>query len=152
MVTTSSTRQTRSPGSKTPSSRFDGAVVLRFLADDQEGQAALERRRGGERDGSELRPGEPDRVRLVLAHGVGDRAAERREQVGAGLEPVLVEVVLRAAAGAEDEVAFEVGGVAERAGELVPRHDAASRSCAIGRRRSASGDPSVKECIEPSEA
>ena len=90
--------------------------------------------------------------RLVLPHGVGDRAAERGEQVGARLEAVLVEVVLRAAAGAKDEVAFEVGRVAERAGELVPRHDVASRSCAIGRRRSASGDPSVKECIEPSAA
>ena len=113
-VTTSSTRQTHSPSSKAPSMRFAGAVLLRLLADDEERKAGLQRGSGGERDGAELRRGEPRRVGRVLRDGRGDPLAERREQVGTRLEAELVEVVPRALARAEQEVALEVGGLDER--------------------------------------
>src|SRR4051812_10019182 len=83
-------------------------VALRLLADDQERQPACKRRGRGQRDGSELGPGQAIGGGLVLADRCGDRLAEWTEQVGPRLEPVLVEVVLRAAAGAEQEVALEV--------------------------------------------
>src|SRR4051794_18673246 len=127
-------------------------VLLRGLADDQERQSRLERRRRGERDCAELRSCEAVGVRLVLAHRLGERLAERRQHIGARLEAVLVEVVARAAARAEHEVALEVRGVAQRPRELVPLHHCASSSCAIGSRRSASTVPSPNECIEPSSA
>ena len=60
-------------------------------------------------DGAEHRRGEADGLRLVLAHGRGDPVTERREDVRPRLEAVLVEVVARALAGAQDEVALEVG-------------------------------------------
>ena len=44
-----------------------GAVLLRLLADDQEGQAGGERRRGGQRDRAEVGPARRDGVRLDLA-------------------------------------------------------------------------------------
>ena len=96
-----------------------GAVLLRRLADEQERQPGGERRGRRERNGAELGAGEAGRVRLLLRDGVGERLAQRAEQVGAGLEAVLVEVVARAAARAQDEVAFEVGVLGERGGELV---------------------------------
>jgi hypothetical protein len=70
-----------------------GAVFLRLLADDDERQAGLQRRRGGQRDRSELRTGEPRCVGGMLAYRGGDPLAERLQQVRARLEPVLVEVV-----------------------------------------------------------
>ena len=94
-----------------------GAVLLRLLAHDQERQAGRERRRRGERDRAELGPGEARRVGLVLATASRDPLAERAEQLGPRLEAVLVEVVARAAARAQDEVALEVRVLAERRGE-----------------------------------
>ena len=52
--------------------------------------------------------GEPLRVRLELGRRPRRSAAERLEQLGPRLEAVLVEVVGRALAGAQDEVALEV--------------------------------------------
>ena len=57
-------------------------------------------------------PASRDGLGLVLAHRLGDQLAERAEQLGHGLEAVLVEVVARAAPRAEDEVALEVGVLA----------------------------------------
>src|SRR5205823_10463667 len=85
-----------------------GAVLLRPRADDQERQPTCQRRGCGERDRTELGAGEADCIRLVLTHGRRDRRAESAEQVGPRLETVLVEVVARAAAGAQEEVALEV--------------------------------------------
>ena len=89
-------------------------VVLRLLADDQERNAGGERRGRGEGDGSQFRAGEPHRLRLVLGNRRSDVLAEGRQQVRLGLEAVLVEVVARAAAGSEDEVALEVRVLADR--------------------------------------
>ena len=83
-------------------------VLLGGLADDQERQARGQRGSRRECHRTELRAGEPNRVRLVLGDGCCDVLAERREQVGPGLEPVLVEVVARAPPRAKDEVALEV--------------------------------------------
>src|SRR5579859_368689 len=129
-----------------------GAVLLRLLADDEERQAAFERRRSRERDGAKLWAGEPVRVRCVLAHRRGDAPAERAQEVGPRLEAVLVEVVPRPLARAEEEVALEIGRVDERSSQLlvVQRRAAATASRAIGRSVAASGDPSANEIIEPS--
>ena len=91
-VTTSSTRQTSSPGLEDALEPI-GAVPFARLADDQERQPGLER--GGRREGhrAELRPGEPDGRGLLGPTAARDALAERAEQVGSGLEPVLVEVV-----------------------------------------------------------
>jgi hypothetical protein len=103
------------------------AVVLRLLADDQEGEARRERGRGRQRDGAELRPRQPICVGLVFGDEIREPRAEGLEQVGARLEAVLVEVVRGAAAGAEDEVALEVSVLAYRLAELRRLHAAASR-------------------------
>ena len=58
-----------------PFDAVPGAVSLGFTADDDEGQPGRHSRRGGERDGSERGPGEPDGVRLDLAHCPGDPRA-----------------------------------------------------------------------------
>ena len=58
----------------------------------------------------------------MLADGGGDPLAERAEEVGTRLEAELVEVVARALAGAQDEVALEVGGRDERLAELGVVH------------------------------
>jgi hypothetical protein len=58
-----------------------GAVLLSPAADDHERELELQRGRGRQRDGPELRRREPDRLGLVLANGVGDRLTERAEQV-----------------------------------------------------------------------
>src|SRR5438445_2488771 len=95
-----------------------GAVGLRFLANDQERKARRERGGGRERDGAELRPREPVRLGLVQGDSRGEPLAERAEQVGPGLEAVLVQVVARAPAGTQDEVALEVRVLLERAPKL----------------------------------
>jgi len=99
-----------------------GAVALRVLADDQERSARCERGRSRESNGAELGPGEAGRLRLVLANGRGDQVTERPEQLGPSLEAVLVEVVPRAPARAQQEVALEVCVLAERRAELVAVH------------------------------
>ena len=86
----------------------------------------------------------------MLAHRLGDALAEGGEEVGPGLEAVLVQVVARAAARAQDEVALEVRDLADLRPER--RHLAARRLRASGSRRSASGVPSAIEIIEPSSA
>jgi hypothetical protein len=58
----------------------------------------------------------------VFANGSGDQVSERPEQLGARLEAVLVEVVARAAARAQHEVALEVRVLAERCTEFVAVH------------------------------
>src|SRR5579862_134301 len=129
-----------------------GAVLLRLLADDEERQARFERRGGRERDRAELGRGEPNGIGRVLADDGGDALAERAQQIGPGLEAVLVEVVLRALAGAEDEVALEIGVLDERAAQLgvLHRRAAASASRAIGSTASASSEPSTYVIIVPS--
>ncbi len=128
-------------------------VALGLLADDQEREPGGERGRRGERDRAELGACEAHGAGLDILHGLGDLLAERAEQVGPRLEPVLVEVVLRAAARAEEEVALEVGVVAERGRECVPVHAqrvAASSSRACASNLSAPGWPAESETIEPS--
>src|ERR671935_528280 len=129
-----------------------GAVALGLLAHDDEGEARGERRRGDKRDRAELRAGEERRVRLVLAHGVGDPPPERAQEVRPRLEAVLVQVVAGAAARAQDEVALEVRRLPERAGELRVAHVRAARSASrpSASSRSDSGEPSGSETIEPS--
>src|SRR3954451_11018062 len=149
------------------------SVLLRLSAHDHEGQPGRQRGGGCERDRAELRSREQRRVIGVLAHNRGDALAQRAQQVRARLEPVLVEVVLRALARAEQEVALEVRRLAERLPELVahrrasapeaPRFPgrasaawppalpaACSASRAGGSSASASGEPSTYETIEPS--
>ena len=63
-----------------PFDAVPGAVFLGFTAHDDEGQPGRHGRRGGQRDGSERRPGEPDGVRLDLAHGAGEPLAELAQQ------------------------------------------------------------------------
>src|SRR5437588_7249089 len=130
-----------------------GAVLLRRLAHDHERQAGGKRAGGCKRDGTELRSREPRGLRLELRDGAGDPIAQSREQVRPGLEAVLVEVVARAPARAKEEVPFEQGVLAKGERELVvgqvPR--ALPRiSRASGRRRSAPGEPFVRESIDPS--
>ncbi len=89
----------------------------------------------------------------VLRHCRRDPLADRAEQVGPRLEAVLVEVVAGALPGAEDEVALEVRVLDERARErivLAHLRAAASACRASGSSRSASGEPSTNETIDPS--
>src|SRR2546429_169343 len=79
--------------------------------------------------------------------------AERREDVWARLEAVLVEVVAGPLPRAQDEVAFEVCGLAQRGFQLCfSQEERASPMIrrASGSSRSAPGEPSVSESIEPS--
>src|SRR5918994_7465092 len=128
-----------------------GAVLLGFLADDDERQARDERRGGCDRDGAELGCGEPNCVRLVLGHQRRQLLSERLEQLRPRLEAVLVEVVARGATGAKHEVALEGGGLADPRRELVALHCAArSASRAYGITTAASGEPPAIETMEPS--
>src|ERR671936_4570 len=83
-----------------------GPVLLRRLTDDQERKAGDKRSCRGERDGAELGRGQERRVRRMLGCLGRDELPERAEQLRPRLEAVLVEVVLRPSAGAEDEVAL----------------------------------------------
>src|SRR5436190_13779855 len=130
-----------------------GAVRLRLLADDQEREARGEGSRGREWDGAELGAGKASCVRLDLLCGLCNRVAERPEQLGAGLEAVLVQIELRAPARAEAEIAFEVGDLPPGRNERLPLHypravESSSRACASS--RSAPAEPSASETIEPS--
>src|SRR5262245_44661097 len=89
-------------------------VVLGRVPDHEERQPRDERRGCGQDDAPEHGRGEPHRLRLVLADDGGDLLAERREEVGPGLEAVLVEVVARPLAGAEEEVPLEIRSGDER--------------------------------------
>src|SRR5579859_1488191 len=111
-----------------------GAVALAGLADDQERQAGAERRGGCERDGAQFGAGEAHGVRLDLGHLRGEALRQRAEQLGPRLEAVLVEVVLRPAAGAEHEVALEIGVLADRPQELAVVHVAARSALHAARR------------------
>src|SRR5512146_1996043 len=129
-----------------------GPVVLRGLADEQERQPAGQRGGGGQRDGAELRRGQAHGVRLVLGDDLRDPLAERLQQLRPGLEAVLVEVVLGAAARAEHEVALQERVLADPVakGGVLHARTRSSTSCASGSSRSASGEPSASESIEPS--
>ena len=88
--------------------------------------------RNGRRDASEAAaasatapssgPARRAALGLQLGHRGGEPRAERLEQVGNGLEAVLVEVVRGALAGAKHEVALEVGMLAQGADELRVVH------------------------------
>ena len=115
-----------------------------------------QRGRGRQWHGAELGGGEPRRIRRVLSDGRRDPLAERAQQLGSRLEPVLVEVVARPLPGAEQEVALEIRVLDESFCELVAqvrrceRCAAASASRATGISFSASGEPSTNDTIEPS--
>ena len=88
---------------------------------------------------AELRAGDADRARRDLPHPRPQPLADGAEQVGAGLEAVLVEVVARALPRAEQEVPLEVGVLADEGRELGVVHE---RACdrirrPIGKRRAA---------------
>src|SRR6186997_1275968 len=108
--------------------------------------------RGRERDGTQLRPSEPRRVGLVLGDLGGEVLAERREHVRLRLEAVLVEVVARPAARAEDEVALEVRVVEKLCAELFAPHAPAARraSRACARSTAACGESPWSDVREPS--
>ena len=127
-------------------------VLLRLVADDQERQARGERGCRGEDDCTQLRARDAHGFRLVLRNRGGDVVTEHGQQVGPGLEAVLVQVVARAAARAQEEVALEVGVLAKRRSELVALHDRAERiaSRARGISREASGESPAMEIIDPS--
>src|SRR6266498_5269715 len=128
-------------------------VVLRLLAHDQERQAGRERGRRDQGNCAQLGTGEPLGLGLELARRLCDASAEGAEQLGPGLEAILVEVVTRAASGAQDEVALEVGVLPQRRPQLAWLHQlraVASSSRAWPSKRSASAEPSVSETIEPS--
>ena len=91
-----------------------GAVLLGRLAHDHERQTGGEGAGGGKRDRPELGPGEPSGLRLELRHGRRDPLAECAEQVRPRLEAVFVEVVPGALARTKEEVAFEIGVLAQR--------------------------------------
>src|SRR5438093_9024955 len=136
-----------------PLQAIAGAVGLRLLADDQERKARGQRRRCRERNRAELGAGKPDRVRLEGVGRLCNRLPQRAEQLGAGLEAVLVEVEARAAARTEDEVALEIRVLAKSEGELLAVHypravESSSRACDSS--RSAPGAPSASETIDPS--
>src|SRR5947209_8771282 len=101
-----------------------GSVVLCVLAHDEERQSRLERCGGGECDGAELRTGDPHGLGIVLADLRSKPLAKRAKKVGPRLEAVLVEVIARAAAAAQDEVPLEVRVLLERAPQLVVVHGA----------------------------
>src|SRR6266508_1969814 len=136
-----------------PFDPIEGPVVLCRLAHDQEGKPRGERARRSERDGAELGPSEPNRLRLELLHCLLNALAERRQQVRPRLEAILVEGVPGASARPEDEIALEVGVLAERELQLVVGQ--APRAWlmiwrARGSSRSAPGVPFVSDSIEPS--
>src|SRR5579884_4307404 len=120
-----------------------GPVALRPVADHEEGQAAGEGGRRGQDDAAEHRRREADGVRLVLAHEGGDPLPQRREEIGARLEAVLVEVVARTATRAEHEVALEVGRLDQRLPQLGVGH--AGRAATRTWRASASSSSAVAE-------
>src|SRR2546423_4555106 len=127
------------------------AVALRLLPDDQERQTAGERGGCGEGDGPQLGACEPHGIGSVLGDRSGDPIAERAQQVGPRLEAILVEVVARPPAGAEDEVALEVRVLPKRRCELGAVHCAArSVSRPSASSGAAAAEPSGSETIDPS--
>src|SRR5439155_5543954 len=119
------------------------AVLLRGLANDQKREPGSERSRGRERDGAKLGPGQTRRLRLEVVHRARDPLTERRQDVGPRLEAVFVQVVTRPLSRAQQEVALEIGVLAERELQLVvgqvPRV-LRMTSRASGRSRSAPGE------------
>jgi aspartate/methionine/tyrosine aminotransferase len=86
---------------------FCRAVFLGLTADDDERQAGRHRCRSCQRDRSQSRSGETDSVRLVLSRCLCQLHSERPQDLGLGLEAVLVQVPRRAAPGPKHEVALE---------------------------------------------
>src|SRR6186997_1438087 len=129
-----------------------GSVLLGFVADDQEREARGQGGRRGQDDRSQLGARNPHRFGLVLCDRRRDVLAEHGQEVRLGLEPVLVEVVARAPARTEEEVALEVGVLPDGCGELLPFHERAARSASYAgdSRRAASGEALSSVTIEPS--
>ncbi len=137
-VTTSSTSTTRSPGSNAPSSRF--AVPYAF--------ASPRTIRNGSREASEAAaasataPSSGPAIRTASgstsAIRSGEPRAERLEQLGHGLEPVLVQVVPRPPPRAQDEVALEVRVLAQRGEQSARRPRYVGARCRACRRASGS--------------
>src|SRR3954454_16173410 len=130
-----------------------GAVGLRLVTDDHERQPSRERGGRGERHRTEHGRSEAHGLRLVLADGGGDPLTERGEKVRPCLEAELVEVVARALAGPQKEVALEVGRREEPLAELrvVHRRPAATSTWrASGSSRAASGEPAPNVTKDPS--
>ena len=123
-------------------------VFLRLTSDDDEGQFGRHRGRSGQCNRSESRTGESDRVRFDLARHLGQPFPEGAEEVGARLEPILVQVPGRAFARPEQEVSLEECVLHEEAPELVGH--AVVASAAICSNRSSSGDPASSVTDEPS--
>ena len=117
-VTTSSTRHTSSPG-LLALQPVRGAIFLRLTAHDDEGPSGRHGCRSSQRDRPEGRPGKPDGTRLHLLHGGRETLSELPEELRLRLEAVLVEVVGRALARAQDEVALEQGVLDEQLAERI---------------------------------
>src|ERR671925_2352908 len=140
-----------------PLARLEGSldavarpVLLGRLAHDHEREAGGQGCGRGERDGAELRSRETLCVRLVLADGGGETGGNRLEEVRAGLEPVLVEVVRRAAAGPQDEIAFEERVLAQRGLKLLIGHATTASSSRVSSSRSRASTPRSSRTPEPS--
>ena len=117
LVTTSSTRQTSSPGLELALEPVLGAVALRLLADDEEREAPT-RARPTPRARPRRAPGPASRVARrarTRAHRAAIRSPSSAQEVGPRLEAVLVQVVARAPPRAQHEVALEERVLAEQA-------------------------------------
>ena len=89
----------------------------------------------------------------MLGDRLGKPLAEGAEEVGPGLEAVLVEVVRAATPRAQDEVAVQQRVVGQRPGELFVRHGrAAARNASVARASAAvtSGVVGCSDSIAPS--
>ena len=82
------------------------SIPLCLLAHNQKRQLGSKRGSGGKGNRTELRGGETNGARLVLGHCDSDSLAERSKQLGHGLEAVLVEVIARTPARAQNEIAL----------------------------------------------
>src|SRR5262249_51033274 len=120
-----------------------GAIFLRLTAHDDEGPSGRHGCRSCQRDGSERGPRKPDGIWLNVLHDGGEALSELPQQFRLRLEAVLVEVVARALAGAEHEIAFEQRVLDEQLTERVDgggRAHGASASCAAATSASCSNE------------
>src|SRR6186997_3151936 len=132
-----------------PLDAFGRAVFLGFTAHDDEGQTGRHCCRSCQRHRPESGAGKPNSVRLGVAYGARECLAERTENLGLGLEPVLVEVPGRRAPGAKDEIALEQRPLDEQPAELVVRH-VRSAERVIEASRSNPGVPGSSTTADPS--
>src|SRR6266581_376381 len=97
-----------------------GPVALRFLADEDQGQARFHRHGAAQEHRSELGCGEALRCE---GYESGQVLAQAAEQLGIGFEKELVEVSVGVLARTKDEIPFQVGGRDEVTRQCFPLVD-----------------------------